>query len=165
MSEVKKELGLAINEECKRTNVDSAKKRAVMQHMDYDNFHQMVLGANLFPVKSGEVSNIMGQKGGPGSSMNHLAMYNQITGSAKEEVWFDEDIVQRTLELTSQDQMVAPKSLEDFDKFFSKKLKTDFQRYIYLRGLNFEIYRQILTCEIDSELLIRIIETMTKQVL
>ena len=37
----------------KRVNVDSAKKLAVMQHMDYDGFRQMVLGANLKPMKKG----------------------------------------------------------------------------------------------------------------
>lgn len=37
--EVKRELGTSINEEAKRVNVDSAKKRAVLQHMDYDGFH------------------------------------------------------------------------------------------------------------------------------
>ena len=42
----------------KRTNVDSAKKRAVMQHMEYDGFRQMVLGAHLKPIKKGAASNI-----------------------------------------------------------------------------------------------------------
>jgi hypothetical protein len=50
---VKKELGDSINEENQRINVDSAKKKAVMYHMDYDNFHQMVLGANLKTIKRG----------------------------------------------------------------------------------------------------------------
>ncbi len=52
--QVKRELGSTINEEHKRINVDSAKKIAVMQRMDYDGFHQMVLGANLKPMKKGE---------------------------------------------------------------------------------------------------------------
>ena len=58
VDEVKKELGHQINEENKRINVDSAKKKAVLQHMDYDGFHQMVLGANLKPVKKGEIDSI-----------------------------------------------------------------------------------------------------------
>ena len=36
--------------------VDSAKKKACLQHMDYDGFHQMVLGANLMPVKPGAIN-------------------------------------------------------------------------------------------------------------
>ena len=45
----------------RRTNVDSAKKLAVMQHMDYDGFRQMVLGANLKPVKAGAAMGIYNQ--------------------------------------------------------------------------------------------------------
>jgi hypothetical protein len=37
----------------KRTNVDSSKKIAVMQGMEYDGFRQMVLGANIKPMKKG----------------------------------------------------------------------------------------------------------------
>ena len=78
VSEVKKELGLAINEENQRINVDSAKKRAVIQHMDYDGFRQMVLGANLKPIKSTEatnITNIVKSTSGNGS-INFLASYN-----------------------------------------------------------------------------------------
>jgi hypothetical protein len=46
----------------KRSNVDSAKKRAVLQHMDYDGFHQMVLGANLFSINSKELNNFSAGK-------------------------------------------------------------------------------------------------------
>ena len=51
---VKNELFDSIDNENRRINIDSAKKRAVMQHMDYDGFRQMVLGANIFPMKSAE---------------------------------------------------------------------------------------------------------------
>ena len=50
--------------ENKRVNVDSAKKIAVMQHMDYDNFHQMVLGANIKPMKAGQLTTISADKKG-----------------------------------------------------------------------------------------------------
>ena len=50
------EIAHEINEENKRVNVDSAKKKACLQHMDYDGFHQMVLGANLMPVKPGAIN-------------------------------------------------------------------------------------------------------------
>ena len=56
MNEVKKELKTEMNVENKRVNVDSAKKLACLQHMDYDGFHQMVLGANLMPVKPGAIN-------------------------------------------------------------------------------------------------------------
>ena len=52
---VKNSLPDAIDEEHRRINVDSSKKRACLQHMDYDGFHQMVLGANLIPIKKGSI--------------------------------------------------------------------------------------------------------------
>lgn len=71
VSEVQKELGQYINEENKRINVDSAKKKAVLQHMDYDGFHQMVLGANLKPLKKGSVESIFKKQSD--TPMNYLA--------------------------------------------------------------------------------------------
>ena len=53
----RKEMYEEINEESKRVNIDSSKKKACMQQMDYANFEQMVLGANLIPIKgSGNVA-------------------------------------------------------------------------------------------------------------
>ena len=54
----KNDLRSAINNESHRVNIDSAKKRAVMQRMDYDGFHQMVLGADLKGIKSKEMMNL-----------------------------------------------------------------------------------------------------------
>lgn len=52
---IRDEINYEINEENKRVNVDSAKKKACLQHMDYDGFRQMVLGANLMPTKPGAI--------------------------------------------------------------------------------------------------------------
>ena len=76
VDEVKKELGFAINEENLRSNVDSAKKRAVLQHMDYDGFHQMVLGANLKTIKKGEIETVF--KSQLNTPMNFVAQYGLI---------------------------------------------------------------------------------------
>lgn len=59
----KEELKQAINAENHRTNVDTAKKSAVSQYMDYDGFHQMVLGADLKGMKLDDVVNIKPEKG------------------------------------------------------------------------------------------------------
>ena len=59
----KSELKGAINEENHRSNVDRAKKKAVTQYMDYDNFHQMVLGADLKGMKLEDVIEIKPEKG------------------------------------------------------------------------------------------------------
>ena len=73
MEQVNRELNKDINEASVRSNVDSAKKRACLQHMDYDNFHQMVLGANLFPIKQGETASIFK---GYGTTINQNAKMN-----------------------------------------------------------------------------------------
>lgn len=44
-----------INNEYHRINVDSAKKKAVNQQMDYDGFHQMVLGSDLKGLRPEEI--------------------------------------------------------------------------------------------------------------
>lgn len=69
----RKNMNEFINWESKRVNVDSSKKRAVMQGMDYDQFRQMVLGANLIPMKKDSVMSIVK----PGdSTMNFKAAYD-----------------------------------------------------------------------------------------
>ena len=59
--------------------MDSAKKRAVLQHMDYEGFHHMVLGANLKPLKKGEAENIFRHQ--QDTPLNFVATYSQITGA------------------------------------------------------------------------------------
>jgi len=54
----KDQLRVEISKDNHRVNVDSAKKKAVLQGMNYDGFHQMVLGADLKGLKQGEIINI-----------------------------------------------------------------------------------------------------------
>lgn len=57
--------------------------------MDYAGFSQMVLGANLFPMKAGQVTNIV--KGGMTkiNNLNHTAIYDNIVKN-KIDVGYDE---------------------------------------------------------------------------
>jgi hypothetical protein len=62
-------------------NVDSAKKKAVMYHMDYDGFRQMVLGANLYNIKRGEAAKLFEGAGGVkigNAAINQVATINEI---------------------------------------------------------------------------------------
>lgn len=52
---IRKELEQEIDIEHRRINVDSAKKKAVLFRYDYEGFRQMVLGANLYNLKSKEL--------------------------------------------------------------------------------------------------------------
>jgi hypothetical protein len=76
----KKELKLAINEDYHRINIDSAKKKAVLQNMDYDNFHKMVLGADLKGLKGEDITNI--------KITNNIMNSGMINNSLKKEVDF-----------------------------------------------------------------------------
>jgi hypothetical protein len=71
----KTELKNAINFENHRINIDSAKKRAVIQHMDYDGFHQMVLGADLKGVKLGELTQLKPEN----TIMNSVMIHRHLT--------------------------------------------------------------------------------------
>ena len=84
---IRQELYKYIDDEARRVNVDSAKKRAVLQRkiclnldMDYEGFRQMVLGANLFTVKSSELNKF---SGGLLESNNDTAFNVLATGVKK----------------------------------------------------------------------------------
>ena len=65
----------------KRTNVDSSKKIAVMQHMEYDQFRQMVLGANLKPIKKDSATFIYNEHSREGN-INAFATFAIITANS-----------------------------------------------------------------------------------
>ena len=58
MDQLRVKLESSIREETHRENVDAAKKRAVQQVMDYENFKQLVLGADLKPLKPAEIKDM-----------------------------------------------------------------------------------------------------------
>ena len=166
MEHVVKELHNDINEASKHSNLDSAKKRAVMQHMDYENFRQMVLGAHLFPLKSGSTASIINtQRQLTRDSFNATEAYNLIVAKGKGEVGYDEEIVKNTLQMTKTDQFEAPKTPAEVERFLSKKCKDSMQRYIYLRVIAFEHFCKIFTNqEVDTDLLLLLCRTFTEQV-
>ena len=47
-----------------------------MQHMDYDGFHQMVLGAHLKPIKKGQKDYIYDSRGGVAGNINPIASFD-----------------------------------------------------------------------------------------
>lgn len=71
----KTELKTAISKENHRINLDSAKKKAVLQGMNYDGFHQMVLGADLKGIKEGEITSIAGVNN---SIMNNVIVQKNL---------------------------------------------------------------------------------------
>ena len=92
-----------------------------MQHMEYDGFRQMVLGAHIKPIKKGEAASIYQNKSVQGN-INSIASYDKIAHS-DDQIGFNEDFVKRVLNLEIGDLLQAPDNYQVFDKFISKKLK------------------------------------------
>ena len=164
VANAKKTMKQDIDWDSKRVNVDSAKKIAVMQHMEYDGFAQMVLGANLKPSKAGQITSIYQGKTLDGN-INPIASYNAINNFQEGEVGYDEEVVRRTLELNGAEELKAPETGEIFEKFLTKKLKETYQRYIYMRLIDFSQFEAIFKREFDAEVLLIIIGIFTDQVL
>lgn len=61
VSEREGKLKELLRDEETKKNINDSKFRAVAQKMDYEGFRQMVLGANLKPMKSGEMYSMTGQ--------------------------------------------------------------------------------------------------------
>lgn len=79
----KEELKNAIDQDNHRSNVDRAKKKAVTQYMDYENFHQMVLGADLKGMKLSDVTEIKPEKG-----ILNLVAEKQVIGETGTDIFY-----------------------------------------------------------------------------
>ena len=89
--------------------------------MGYEEFRQMVLGANLFSMKPGRVENVMKDSAGP--IVNHTAYYQKIVDENYESAGAHEDAVKRTLQLREDETLKPPKNSVEFDQWVTKKLK------------------------------------------
>lgn len=160
-----------MNVENMRVNVDSAKKKACLQHMDYDNFRQMVLGANLMPSKKGAlvemVDNHPARENISYHSMTRIIgdRTNQAAAEAMLiENGFDLEVVRETLQMQESENLHAPRNQEEFEKFVSKKCTDSMQRYTYMRLVSQEHYKTLFTREFDSDLLLLLMKTFKEQV-
>jgi hypothetical protein len=77
---------------------------------------------------------------------------------------YDEEIVKRLLQVKMEETLEAPKSQQEFEKFFTKKIVETMQRYTYMRLIDLQHYKVIFIGEFDSELLIKIMQTFKQQV-
>jgi len=145
-SNTKNELPYMINEESKRTNIDTAKKRAVAQGMDYDGFKQMVLGANLKPIKAGDVTKITEKK---------VSVLNSASTNSGQDQQALEKLpnVNYSLEI--------PKNSLEFEKYFIRKLSATADRYEYLKIIPIDSLEKLFGSDIDIDVLLKIVETFT----
>jgi hypothetical protein len=146
----KNDLKKALNDEYHRINIDSAKKRAVNQRMDYDGFHQMVLGADLKGLKKDDISNIVSQK----NCIMNSSLVNKKLG---EEV----DVISKNfiqgVDLIDKDKQITIESTDnkvDYKTFVKqwKAFKTNSEKVDYLRSHSSE-FESILnsTTLIDAD--------------
>lgn len=131
--------------------------------MEYDGFRQMVLGANIKPMKKGQVLQMYNSQPQLGN-VNSTASYAQAN-NFQDEMGYDEEFVARVLELKAEEQVAPPESLEVFEKFLSKKLKEPMQRYVYMRLFDIDDLQPIFKAEFDPEVLLLITDVFTKQVI
>ena len=71
-----------------------------MQGMEYDGFRQMVLGANIKPMKAGQVISIYNNQPQPGN-INATASFT-AANNFQEDMGYNEDFVKRTLDLQGE---------------------------------------------------------------
>ncbi|CAD8161052.1 unnamed protein product [Paramecium pentaurelia] len=120
---IREEFQKEIDIEHQRINVDSAKKKAVIYHHDYEGFRQMVLGANLYTIKSKELANFgLSQSNNEKIFNSSFQKYQQPT---------QDDIIQLQLNIKE----IQCKNFRDFRTLFSKH---------YTKPLTQENYAEIM---------------------
>ena len=116
MNELKKELKTEMNVENKRVNVDSAKKLACLQHMDYDGFAQMVLGAHLKPLKQGAAASIFDPYQGANKMNPHASLAGIIGQNYTENDRSNaEEVIRATLSIAQDESLHQPANQEEFE--------------------------------------------------
>jgi hypothetical protein len=73
--------------------------------------------------------------------------------------------VRKLLQLNLEEQLRAPTSQQEFEKYFAKKFKDPMQRYTYLRLMDVQHFKSIFIGDFDSELLIKVIDTFQQMVI
>ena len=81
----------------------------------------MVLGAHLKPLKKGAKDYIYDNRGGVAGNINPIASYD-MKNNFKQEMGYDQELVERTLNLNKDEKLEAPSSADIFEKFLTKKL-------------------------------------------
>ncbi|EAR98280.2 RPAP3 monad-binding domain protein, putative (macronuclear) [Tetrahymena thermophila SB210] len=165
---VKNELEGFIDDENKRVNIDSAKKRAVLQGMDYGGFRQMVLGAHLFSIKSKELIDMSADRVNKKNEIvlnSSLTTFNNVvdlSARQKEEI---EQINLRIAEMLANNELQA-NSFRDFKKNFDSQYKFPIDDvaaqniYLIFKSQKEENFKKIFSLDFDVSYFIKIIKVM-----
>ena len=145
----KKDLKIAINEENHRSNVDRAKKKAVSQYMDYDNFHQMVLGADLHNgMNLNDVIDIKPEK----AILNSISENKEFENKVKNDLFlknFVKDDNKKIINFKNDDEITIQKFKKNVKNFNSVDDKIN---YIF-NNVNIKKFKELFNVNIiDSDL-------------
>ena len=145
----KNDLKVAINEENHRSNVDRAKKKAVSQYMDYDNFHQMVLGADLHNgMNLNDVIDIKPEK----AILNSISENKEFENKVKNDLFlknFVKDDNKKIINFKNDDEITIQKFKKNVKNFNSVDDKIN---YIF-NNVNIEKFKELFNVNIiDSDL-------------
>eukprot|EP00656_Telonema_subtile_P015682 TRINITY_DN1824_c0_g1_i2.p1 TRINITY_DN1824_c0_g1~~TRINITY_DN1824_c0_g1_i2.p1 ORF type:complete len:207 (-),score=50.66 TRINITY_DN1824_c0_g1_i2:439-1059(-) len=125
-------------EEGLRDQIEKAKWTAVNQHVDYDQYRQLCLGANLKPVAPGSIESIMDNK------MKNNTRRNRRRGNKTD----SREIKEAVPEPTS-----APADRDEFDRQWRAACKDAGSRFRYLCLIPSSLFSKLLQVEIGFDLL------------
>ena len=124
--------------------------------MDYDGFHQMVLGANLLPIKKGSLEGIHDSRLRWHGMNTHAALSNIMSQNYKDK----EEILESYLDQYKKEEELnrIPKSQAEFEKYFCSKLKTSEEKFKYILNIPISEVGNIFQKEVNSELLVQVLK-------
>ncbi|KAL4495467.1 hypothetical protein ABPG72_020208 [Tetrahymena utriculariae] len=169
VEQVKNELEGFIDEENKRVNIDSAKKRAVLQGMDYGGFRQMVLGAHLFSIKSKELIDMSADRVNKKNEIvlnSSLTTFNNIVDLSARQNEEIEQINFRIAEMLANNELQA-NNFRDFKKNFDSQYKQPIDDvaaqniYLIFKSQKEENFKKIFSLDFDVSYFIKIIKVIT----
>ncbi|CAD8073549.1 unnamed protein product [Paramecium sonneborni] len=149
---IRDEFEKEINIEHQRINVDSAKKKAVLYHHDYEGFRQMVLGANLYSIKSKELANF------GFNETNNEKIFN--SSYQKQQQPSQEEIKQLQINIKE----IQCKNFRDFRTLFSKHYNKPLSQDNYAELMNIlqmqseENIKKIFSVDFHIEYFFKILE-------
>jgi hypothetical protein len=168
----KQDLKKEINKENHRINVDSAKKRAVNQRMDYDGFHQMVLGADLKGVKGNDIISIKMDKPVMNSVLTNKKFSEKVDYGEKNYIYInqkEEEDNEKNILIKNLEELKLQEESEISIKNFIKQWKATNDKISILllfKKINEEEFLIMLNTEIlQSDLFISLINEIGNELL
>eukprot|EP00658_Telonema_sp_P-2_P002901 TRINITY_DN1106_c0_g1_i3.p1 TRINITY_DN1106_c0_g1~~TRINITY_DN1106_c0_g1_i3.p1 ORF type:complete len:247 (-),score=54.97 TRINITY_DN1106_c0_g1_i3:529-1269(-) len=145
LAQIRAEAAVARKEEALRDSVEKAKWTAVHQHVDYDQYRQLCLGATLKPVAPGAIEGIMNNKS---EAKTRRSRRRGQRGDV------------RHIQETPPEPTEPPQDRDEFDRQWRAASGDPGRRFRYLRMIPRESFARIMQVEIGFDLLGEIIASL-----